>query len=66
MCDIESVNKIAKYLKVNPGKIAYNSDKVLMINEMNILQYFMLMLTFIHRSSLVQQKPKIWADSQRF
>lgn len=28
MCDVESVNKIAKYLKVNPGKIAYNSDKV--------------------------------------
>lgn len=28
MCDIESVNRIAKYLKVNPGKIAYNSDKV--------------------------------------
>lgn len=28
MCDIESVNKIAKYLKVNPGKIAYSSDKV--------------------------------------
>ncbi|KAG4076885.1 hypothetical protein HA402_015872 [Bradysia odoriphaga] len=29
MCDIESVNKIAKYLKVNAGKISYNSDKVI-------------------------------------
>lgn len=28
MCDVDSVIKIAKYLKVNSGKIGYTADKV--------------------------------------
>lgn len=28
MGDIDKINKIAKYLKVNTGKVAYNADHV--------------------------------------
>ncbi len=53
MCDIESVNKIAKYLKVNPGKIAYNSDKVQHIDlkrKFLQLNYYNLFVITLYRS----------------
>lgn len=28
MCTVENINKIAQILKVNPGKLGYNQDKV--------------------------------------
>lgn len=32
MCNIENVNKISQFLKVSPGKLGYNDDKVRMLN----------------------------------
>ena len=37
MCDIECVNKVAKFLKVKPGKITYNADKVIFVFSTFIL-----------------------------
>lgn len=28
MCDVDSLSKIAKYLKVNTGRLGYNNEKV--------------------------------------
>lgn len=66
MCDIESVNKIAKYLKVNPGKIAYNSDKVHGSTHQQKDWDIIWMLTPLSfRSSLDQQKLRISVDLQQ-
>lgn len=63
MCDVESVNRIAKYLKVNAGKLGYNGDKVCInitwnytvqeVSYNNITAFFKILMRTTKTESLI-------------
>lgn len=60
MCDIvESVNKISSFIKVNPGKISYNNEKV-RIFPSNVLEVNQIkFIASIFRSYVAQYQRQI-------